>query len=48
MQQAKECNPNIQLYGLAWAFSGWVADSKAQLTNKTATYIVKWLLAAMV
>jgi galactosylceramidase len=46
MQQAKKRNPDIQLYGLAWAFPGWVADGKTVLTNKTATYIVKWLLAA--
>jgi galactosylceramidase len=46
MQQAKERNPDIQLYGLAWAFPGWVAENKSALTNKTATYIVKWLLAA--
>jgi galactosylceramidase len=46
MQQAKERNLDIQLYGLAWAFPGWVADGRTALTTKTATYIVKWLLAA--
>jgi galactosylceramidase len=46
MQQAKERNPAIQLYALGWAFPGWVADGKTELTNKTAAYIVKWLLAA--
>ncbi len=46
MQQAKARNPDIKLYGLAWAFPGWVADGKTVLTNKTATYIVNWLLAA--
>jgi galactosylceramidase len=46
MQQAKARNPDIQLYGLAWAFPGWVVDNNTALTNKTAAYIVKWLLAA--
>ncbi len=46
MQQAKQRNPNIQLYGLAWAFPGWVRDGRTVLSNKTASYIVKWLLGA--
>ena len=46
MQEAKKRNPNIQLYGLAWAFPAWVRDDMTILSNKTASYIVKWLLSA--
>ena len=46
MQEAKKRNPNIQFYGLAWTFPGWIAENKQALTNKTASYIVKWLLGA--
>ena len=46
MQEAKKRNPNIQLYGLAWTFPSWVRDGSEILTNKTASYIVKWLLGA--
>jgi galactosylceramidase len=46
MQEAKKRNPNIQLYGLAWTFPAWVRDSSTALTNKTASYIVNWLLGA--
>ena len=46
MQEAKKRNPNIQLFALAWSFPDWVADGRVVLTNKTASYIVKWLLGA--
>ena len=46
MQEAKKRNPNIQLYGLAWTFPSWVRDGSTVLTNKTASYIVNWLLGA--
>lgn len=46
MQERKKRNPNIQLYGLAWTFPSWIAQDREVLTNKTASYIVKWLLGA--
>ncbi len=48
MVEAKKRNPNIKLYGLPWAFPGWVGvgDNPYKYPNTTATYIVKWILAA--
>jgi len=53
MKEAKKRNPNIQLYGLPWAFPGWLGvggdhdhPSKDPFThvNTTADYTTKWLL----
>ncbi|KAL3863052.1 hypothetical protein ACJMK2_004834 [Sinanodonta woodiana] len=50
MVEAKKRNPDIKLYGLPWVMSGWVGNgtSKSPYTypDRTATYIVKWILAA--
>ena len=49
MIEAKKRNPNIKLYGLPWAFPGWLGGSSGspyKYPNVTATYITKWILAA--
>ncbi len=33
MQEAKARNPNIKLYGLAWAWPQWVSCQPQTLTN---------------
>src|SRR5450755_336204 len=40
MGQAKARNPNIKLYGLAWAAPGWTGSFWSQATTG---YIVQWL-----
>jgi len=53
MKEAKNRNPKIQLYGLPWAWPGWLGiggdhdtPSKSPFThvNKTANYTLNWLL----
>ena len=42
-------NPAIKLYGLPWAFPGWVGEyTESPYTNpqKTANYILKWIQGA--
>ncbi|XP_065185004.1 galactocerebrosidase-like [Sycon ciliatum] len=49
MVEAKKRNPDIKLYGLAWAYPGWVGNgsgSPFQFPNLTSSYIVKWLEGA--
>ncbi|KAL3863083.1 hypothetical protein ACJMK2_004859 [Sinanodonta woodiana] len=50
MVEAKKRNPDIKLYGLPWAFPGWVgAGTRSPYTNPemTATYIIKWIQGAL-
>ena len=47
MKEAKRRNPDIVLWGLPWAFPGWV-DSSAKNNpysnvTKTAQYVVDWI-----
>lgn len=49
MKEAKKRNPNITLYGLPWAFPGWVGNgtlSPYSYPSMTADYIVKWVQGA--
>jgi len=47
MVEAKKRNPNITLYGLSWAFPGWVGEGTGKpWTNSTVQYTLKWLLGA--
>lgn len=49
MVEAKKRNPAIKLYGLSWAFPGWVGHGSGnpyKFPNDTATYIIKWILGA--
>ncbi|BFY98227.1 hypothetical protein BsWGS_01267 [Bradybaena similaris] len=51
MKEAKKRNPNIQLYGLPWAFPGWLGGGTQNPyydRQKLATYIYKWILGAKV
>ncbi len=45
MKEAKLRNPDIKLYGLPWAFPGWVgsAGDPYSTPNKTADYVTKWV-----
>jgi hypothetical protein len=44
MQQAKNRNPNIKLYGLAWAAPGWI--SGGFWSTDTINYLIAWLNCA--
>ncbi|KAL5016633.1 hypothetical protein ScPMuIL_006222 [Solemya velum] len=49
MVEAKKRNPDILLYGLPWAFPGWLGGdnlSPYSDPNRTAIYIVKWIQGA--
>ncbi|KAH9500901.1 hypothetical protein Btru_069154 [Bulinus truncatus] len=49
MLEAKKRNPDIKLYGLPWAFPGWIGQgSQNPYTNinVTADYVVRWISAA--
>ena len=49
MTEAKKRNPNIKVYGLAWAFPGWVGNGTGdpyKYPNITADYIRKWVVGA--
>ena len=55
MVEAKKRNPDIKLYGLPWAFPGWVGDdpktgkpsgSPFTYPNQTSTYITEWVKGA--
>ena len=41
-------NPAIKLYGLPWAFPGWLGVDGSPFKNPEATagYITKWILGA--
>jgi glycosyl hydrolase family 59/ricin-type beta-trefoil lectin protein/glycosyl hydrolase family 59 (putative galactocerebrosidase) len=41
MEQAKDLNPNIKFYGLAWGAPGWVGSTF--WTTNTINYLVSWL-----
>jgi hypothetical protein len=41
MQQAKDRNPNIKLYGLAWAAPGWI--NGGFWSTDTINYLISWL-----
>ena len=43
MEQAKERNPNIKFYGLAWGAPGWVGTF---WSTATIDYLVSWLQCA--
>ena len=47
--QAKKRNPEIKLYGLAWAFPGWVGKGSGdpfKFPDSTARYLVEWVSGA--
>ena len=56
MVEAKKRNPNVKLYGLAWAYPQWVTCAVGTLENctdsiysypeQTARYITKWIAGA--
>lgn len=49
MKEAKARNPDIKLYGLAWAFPGWVGNhsgSPFDFPDLTARYLVEWVSGA--
>ncbi len=49
MQQAKLRNPAIKLYGLPWAFPGWVGNGTGnpyQFPDLTAQYVTNWVVGA--
>jgi galactosylceramidase len=51
MTEAKKRNPNIKLYGLAWAYPAWVANggdtsNPYGFPELTAGYIVMWIQGA--
>lgn len=47
MVEAKRRNSDIVLYGLSWAFPGWVSEGKeSPWTNSTVKYTLNWLLGA--
>jgi O-glycosyl hydrolase len=41
-EQAKRRNPNIKLYGLAWAAPGWIGDGKFW-SKDMVNYLMTWL-----
>ncbi|CAE7023212.1 galc [Symbiodinium natans] len=49
MQEAKKRNPDIKLYGLAWAFPGWVGEGSGdpfKFPERTAHYLTEWVSGA--
>ncbi|HEY4460529.1 MAG TPA: ricin-type beta-trefoil lectin domain protein [Pseudonocardiaceae bacterium] len=42
MEQAKQRNPNVKLYGLAWAAPGWIGGGNFWSTDMI-NYLVSWL-----
>jgi len=49
MQEAKARNPDIKIYGLAWAFPGWVGNgsgSPFDFPDQTSKYLVGWVKGA--
>jgi len=50
LTEAKKRNPNIKVYGLAWAFPGWVSNGTGdpyKYPKLTANYIHKWVVGAL-
>lgn len=49
MKEAKKRNPDILLYGLPWAFPGWIGNGTRDPYHNpplTADYIVRWIEGA--
>ena len=55
MQEAKKRNPDIKLYGLPWAYPGWVGDdpingsssgSPFAYPEQTSRYVMEWIKGA--
>ncbi|XP_052102163.1 galactocerebrosidase-like isoform X2 [Mytilus californianus] len=49
MKEAKKRNPNILLYGLPWAWPGWIGNGTRDPYTDIelpANYILKWILGA--
>jgi len=49
MKEAKRRNPNVKLYGLSWAFPGWIGNgTKNPFQNPSilANYTTQWLQGA--
>ncbi|KAI8492117.1 hypothetical protein Bbelb_300140 [Branchiostoma belcheri] len=47
MREAKQRNPSIKLYGLPWAFPGWVGGGQPYPNPEpTANYVTHWILGA--
>ncbi|XP_061192943.1 galactocerebrosidase-like isoform X2 [Saccostrea echinata] len=49
LKEAKKRNPDILLYGLPWAFPGWIGNGTRDPYHNpslTADYIVKWISGA--
>lgn len=49
LKEAKKRNPDLVLYGLPWAFPGWVSDDPSKPFKNpdlTANYTLQWLLGA--
>ena len=42
-QQAKARNPNLKLYGLAWAAPGWIDSGTNYWVQDSIDYLVSWL-----
>ena len=52
MKEAKKRNPDIKLYGLPWAFPGWVGNGTgspfADGGALTSNYILQWCVLPQV
>eukprot|EP00468_Gymnochlora_sp_CCMP2014_P005157 CAMPEP_0167756484 /NCGR_PEP_ID=MMETSP0110_2-20121227/9411_1 /TAXON_ID=629695 /ORGANISM="Gymnochlora sp., Strain CCMP2014" /LENGTH=223 /DNA_ID=CAMNT_0007642599 /DNA_START=123 /DNA_END=794 /DNA_ORIENTATION=+ len=49
MQEAKKRNPNVKLYGLSWAFPGWIGNGTRDpfhSPSNLANYTTQWLQGA--
>ena len=55
MKEAKARNPDIKLYGLPWAYPGWVGNdpvtgkpsgSPFTYPNQTSRYVMEWVNGA--
>ncbi|XP_038045329.1 galactocerebrosidase-like [Patiria miniata] len=49
MKEAKKRNPSIKLYGLPWAFPGWIGNGQQSPyvnIDVTVDYIIKWIQGA--
>ncbi|CAK9054683.1 unnamed protein product [Durusdinium trenchii] len=49
MKEAKKRNPDIKLYGLAWAFPSWVGNRSGdpfKFPELTARYLTEWVAGA--
>ncbi|MFZ0090223.1 MAG: NPCBM/NEW2 domain-containing protein [Solirubrobacteraceae bacterium] len=42
-EQAKKLNPNIKLYGLAWAAPGWIGNGTTFWSPDSISYLMSWL-----